>query len=510
MAPDTAPEIQPGERPRPRQLTARERRGRVILLVVLLALLALLAYATYYFTQNRRLPMVRVSAPAEAIEPPQYLYSITGARGNKLLSPVGVAVAPDGRVFVVDFGRRRISAFTNRGRFLYAFNKTDKVEKTDKGVLVNPVHLALLNNELWVTDRRQKAIFIYALDGTFKRRFKPLNEDLAWGPLAIAFSRAGELRATDVGSALDHRLVYFSKEGSRTATVGETVQVTVLDDSPGGFYFPNGIAVARDGKVFVSDGDNRRVQVFGDKGEFVQFVDTSGVPRGVAIDSEQRLYVVDAVAHTVDIYSLKGEPLTKFGSQGFGPGQFNFPNDVALDARGRVYVSDRSNGQVQVWGWPVAQPPAIVAPTSPWGWLLCLAPLFLLPLLLLFRKIRFVVTPDFIEALIAAEKIKAVSERRRIRLIAPEEDRPLYEGRSAEDVDLGQLIEFEEHSESDARALMEKLEIEEREAVLLSMAGRVRALATEDRDLRRLAALAEVRSISLEAFLDEYLQESRS
>jgi len=367
------------------------------------------------------------------------------------------------------------------------------------------VHLWVKDEEVWVTDRRHRKIFVFDLDGKFKREFEPKNEELEWTPLALAFSPEGELRVTDVGNTEQHRLMYFSADGSRTVTVGRTHQALSLDDEPAGFFFPNGLAVAADGSVYVSDGDNRRVQVFDKAGEFKQFLDTSGVPRGIAIDADQRLYVVDAVAHTVDIYDLKGERLTQFGSQGFGPGQFNYPNDVALDARGRIYVSDRDNNQVQVWGWPVAEPPAIAAPTSPAGWLACLSPLLLLPLLLLLRKVRFVVTPDFVEAMIAADEVQTFSKKRRLRLLAPEEDRPLYAGRVVGDIDLGDLIEFDAHSESDARAMGEKYALEERDAILISMASRVRGLATEDRELRRNAIVADVRAVNFDEYRKSYL-----
>jgi len=498
MAPETDPTNAPSTDRAPR-LTHRERRRRIILLIVLFVLLAALAYATYYFAQNRRLPVLDIAAPVAAVQPPRHLFSIAGTGVDELQSPVGVGVSADGRVYAVDFQKRRVSVFSNSGRFLFAFNKT----ATD--VLRNPVHLWVKGEEVWVTDRRHRKIFIFNLDGEFIREFAPKNEELAWTPLALAFTPEGELRVTDVGDTRNHRLLYFSEDGSRTATVGRTHQALTPDDEPGGFYFPNGLAVAEDGRVFVSDGDNRRIQVFDEDGKFQAFVDTSGVPRGIAIDEEQRLYVVDAIAHTIDIYDLKGERLTQFGSQGFGPGQFNYPNDIALDARGRIYVSDRDNNQVQVWGWPVAEPPALAAPKTLSGWLACLSPLLLLPLLLLLRKTRFVVTPDFVEAIVAAGEVSSVAKRRRIRLMAPEEDRSLYEGRVVDDVDLGTLIEFDVHSESDARAMAEKYELDQRSSVLISMASRVKALCTEDRELRRDAVLAEIRSMSFDEFRKTYL-----
>jgi len=34
-----------------------------------------------------------------------------------------------------------------------------------------------------------------------------------------------------------------------------------------------------------------------------------------------------------------------------GDGEFNFPNGLALDSTGRLYVTDRENNRVQVWGY---------------------------------------------------------------------------------------------------------------------------------------------------------------
>jgi DNA-binding beta-propeller fold protein YncE len=515
MAPEEMPEVieVPDDTPvepdlprrsDPRQLTTRERRRRWILLALLVLLLLLLSYLAYYFAMNRRLPSLSL-APTQnnVIQPPSYLYSISGKGPSALVRPVGVGVGEDGRVYVVDFGHRRVSVFSNSGTYLFSFNTTAD------GKLVSPVHLAVRGNEIWVSERFFRTIFVFDLQGKYLRKFVPKNEKLAWQPLAFSFDSTGALRATDVGNSNKHRLVYFSEDGSRTATVGKTAQVNTPQDEPGSFLFPNGVAVAANGDVFVSDGDNRRVQVFDSKGTFLRFVDTSGVPRGVAIDQKQRLYVADALAHTINVFDLKGQGLTQFGERGFGPGQFNYPNDIALDKRGRIYITDRENNQVQVWGWPVAQLPQIPVPKTPWAWLAalaCLIPLILLPLILLARrKVRIIVTPDFMDGLEAHGEIKYVAEKARVRLIAPEEDRHLYEGREVEGVNLGELLTFEEYSESDARALMDRLKISQEQAKLLAMAWRAKALGTDDRDLRLLALLAEVRTVDVAEFREIYL-----
>ena len=414
----------PPEPPKdPRKLTGPERRRRIVLLTVLLLLLALLAYVAYYFAQNRRLPTLGIAPPgANAVTPPQFLYAFSGEGANQLKRPVGVAIGPDRRVYVVDFGNKRVSVFTNEGRFLFSFSTVAG------GKLSNPVHLVIKGNEVWVTDRRLRSISVFDLEGKFLRTFEPKNEKLNWTPLALGFDNTGALRVTDVGNTKEHRVIYFSAEGSRTAMFGKTAQVTRLAESPGDFLFPNGVAVDNKNNVYISDGDNRRVQVFSPEGAFKSFIDASGVPRGIAIDPKQRLYVVDALANAVEVYDLDGKSITQFGSRGFGPGQFNYPNDVALDTRGRIYVTDRENNQVQVWGWPVAALPPIPLPSNPAYWLACLLPLLLLPLLLLRRKIRIIVTPDFVDGLAEAHEIAAVAGKSRIRLIAPIEDRPALRG----------------------------------------------------------------------------------
>lgn len=74
-------------------------------------------------------------------------------------------------------------------------------------------------------------------------------------------------------------------------------------------------------------------------------------PVAVAVDdARQRLYTVDSKAHKVKICSPEsGQPLDEFGERGTGPGQFDFPANIALDREGRVYVTDAMNFCVQVF-----------------------------------------------------------------------------------------------------------------------------------------------------------------
>ena len=48
-------------------------------------------------------------------------------------------------------------------------------------------------------------------------------------------------------------------------------------------------------------------------------------------------------------YDKNGRFITSVGSKGSAPGQFNLPHTIAADAKGNVYVGDRSNRRIQVF-----------------------------------------------------------------------------------------------------------------------------------------------------------------
>ena len=178
---------------------------------------------------------------------------------------------------------------------------------------------------------------------------------------------------------------------------------------PGEFNEPHDIAVDGEGRLYVADKGNRRVQVFDSGGQFIaswsggedEFVEPLALvvdsrgdlyvldsepgwiyrfaadgtplgrfagpearffhPRGLAIDEANRLYVADTGGCRVVVYNTAGERLSQLGWKGGGPGQFLEPTDVALDGRGAIYVVDTGNQRVQhldLWGgyraeWPI-------------------------------------------------------------------------------------------------------------------------------------------------------------
>ena len=68
---------------------------------------------------------------------------------------------------------------------------------------------------------------------------------------------------------------------------------------------------------------------------------------GVAVDNEDNLYVTDCGRHCVYKLNKEGKLLKKFGNEGSGPKELNFPRGVTV-VNNQLLVSDCNNGRIQV------------------------------------------------------------------------------------------------------------------------------------------------------------------
>ena len=125
----------------------------------------------------------------------------------------------------------------------------------------------------------------------------------------------------------------------------------------GQFNNPNGIAVDREGNVYVCD-ESCRIQKFTSDGEFITKWGHCGIgvedffkPIDLAIDNDGNVYVLNFFQLTInDIvvqrfcniqkFTSEGEFITKWGSSGTEDGQIFLPAGFAVDSEGNVFVAD--------------------------------------------------------------------------------------------------------------------------------------------------------------------------
>jgi sugar lactone lactonase YvrE len=73
-------------------------------------------------------------------------------------------------------------------------------------------------------------------------------------------------------------------------------------------------------------------------------------PTDVGWDAAGNIFVSDGYGNSrVVKYDKNGRYITSVGSKGSAPGQLNLPHTMAVDAKGNVYVGDRSNRRIQVF-----------------------------------------------------------------------------------------------------------------------------------------------------------------
>lgn len=157
------------------------------------------------------------------------------------------------------------------------------------------------------------------------------------------------------GMAADRSgIVYVVQRGAISRYEGATGKLLGQVDYAGGWGFDD-IRVAADGGFVTSWYKNRDDIVrFDSGGQVVRTIraaissvtDDSELDTDVAVDGLGNIYALGSFNNAVFKFSPEGKFITRFGDAGDQPGQFRAPQAIAVDGKGRVYVSDFKGIQV--------------------------------------------------------------------------------------------------------------------------------------------------------------------
>ncbi|HNZ28736.1 MAG: Serine/threonine-protein kinase PknD [Candidatus Aerophobetes bacterium ADurb.Bin490] len=164
------------------------------------------------------------------------------------------------------------------------------------------------------------------------------------GPRGLAVSKDGVLYVADLQN---NRVDKFKLNGESAGVVGEK------GEKKGQFKEPSGVAVDKDNNLYVADAWNGRIQKFDSKGRFVLEVggEKAGFysPRNVAVNDYGMVHVADTGTSRIHRFDTDGNRIGKpFGERGKALGNFQEVFGLAFDSKKRVYVGDPGNMRVAV------------------------------------------------------------------------------------------------------------------------------------------------------------------
>jgi len=225
-----------------------------------------------------------------------------GGKGDDdkhLDKPEGIAIAPNGDIFVADYNTGYVKVYNKHFHWMFTFSEYGSAP----GENIKSEFMSIYQGLLYLPEAGNHRVSVFDLDGNFVSM---------WGEKG---SGSGQLNNPEA-----------AKVNSR-------------------------------GEVFVADLKNDRIQVFSTKGNLLWVWGTSGSepgqlkkPAGVGIDKHDNVYVAEMGNNRVQVFTREGRHITMWGSKGSGDGQFGNLHGLIVDKKtGWVYVADTANNRYQVF-----------------------------------------------------------------------------------------------------------------------------------------------------------------
>jgi sugar lactone lactonase YvrE len=262
----------------------------------------------------------------------------------QLGQPYGIAIDSKGRVYVADGKVGAIFIFNTETR------DVEMIKNKIEAHFVRIIGLAMDDNDrLFVVDPGLKHVLVFNAQ---HKAEDIITEGLVEPSMAAIDTQNRLLYVSDV--SLDQVFVYDAdtfKLKRKIGTTGHNHELT----APGDLAKPTGVAVDKEGNLYVADTLNDRIEVFDADGVFLRTWGKNGDgpgyfarPKGVAIDSDGHVWVADGMQDRVQVFTNEGQLLITMGGHGLLPGQYQGLVNVATDnLRNRVYTSEIYPGRVQ-------------------------------------------------------------------------------------------------------------------------------------------------------------------
>jgi predicted membrane-bound mannosyltransferase/DNA-binding beta-propeller fold protein YncE len=294
-------------------------------------------------------PYAAITSPAS----PDLMLGTAGTVPGQFQAPHALAVAPDGSLYVVDSGNNRIQHIDRSGKVLQVWGTQADVSLVEApgGTFNEPWGIALgPDGSVYVADTWNYRIQKFSADGHFITMWGFFGgvmdgSDAFYGPRGLAVDALGRVFVADTGNK---RVVIFDSNGGYITQFGSAgMGLGQLDE-------PVAIALDSAGNVYVTDTWNQRVEVFAPDETGLVYTAIAEWPVDgwygqsvqnkpfITFEGNGNVTITDPEMCRLITFSTAGQPIhVRDCCSG---GTLTLPSGIASDISGGLWVSDAGTG----------------------------------------------------------------------------------------------------------------------------------------------------------------------
>jgi DNA-binding beta-propeller fold protein YncE len=306
-----------------------------------------------------------IANPYEGGEVTRFADLLIGAEGQEaglFNAPRGLAIAPDGSIYVVDSRNHRVQQFSADGQFIRAwgeFSGTDS-NLSEPGKFNEPWGIAVgPDGSVYVSDTWNHRVQKFTASGEFVSMWGVFGltdtPGGLYGPRGLTVDAQGRVFLADTGNK---RIVIYDSDGNLLDQFGEE------GFALGQLYEPVDVKLDSNGLAYVTDTWNQRIQVFMPFEDGTNFTAIEEWPVAawysetlenkpyLAIAPNGNVLITDPEGYRIIEFTSTGEFVRTWGDYGMENFAFILPSGIISDADGNIWVSDAGGNRLMRFPTP--------------------------------------------------------------------------------------------------------------------------------------------------------------